>query len=594
MASGIEIGVYKDALLLLGTAAVVVPVARRFRITPIFSFMFMGALLGPNGLGRLIPTVPHIDWFTIADPGSMKPLAELGVVFLLFLIALELSLQRLTTMWKLVFGLGGAQVVLSAGAIALAASAFGNSPAASLILGSCLALSSTAVVVELLARQKRLASTTGRLSFAVLLFQDLAVVPILFVVGILSNGSEMSLVSGLGLALLQAAGVIGAIVLIGRQVLSPLFRLVSRDGISEFFIAATLLVTVGTGVVTAAFGLSMALGAFVAGLLLAETEYRRAIESVIEPFKSLLLGLFFFTVGIDIDLREVAAEPFWLSGSVIGLVALKAAIFIPIARWYRFPWQTAIRSALLLGPGGEFAFVVLGLSVAGGIIPRETGTFMLMVTALSMASIPVLDWIGRRSTAQAAPAALPPEAQVPPPPDEGLQAVVIGYGRVGRLMADMLSRHKIRHIAIDSDPDEVARFRRKGIPIYFGDASKPEFLAHCGLTSVRCLIITVHTSASIEAIVAAAKAINPDLHIVCRARDADQAKRLYAIGVSDAVPETIEASLQLSEAALLGLGVPLGWILPSIHERREEIRKELSGDRGEGPLKVYESRRKRH
>ncbi len=594
MASTIEIGVYKDALLLLGTAAVVVPVARRFRITPIFSFMFMGALLGPNGLGRLIPTVPHIDWFTIADPASMKPLAELGVVFLLFLIALELSLQRLTTMWKLVFGLGGAQVVLSAAAIALVSRAFGNSPEASLILGSCLALSSTAVVVELLARQKRLASTTGRLSFAVLLFQDLAVVPILFVVGILSGGSEMSLVSGLGLALLQAAGVIVAIVLIGRQILTPLFRLVSRDGISEFFIAATLLVAVGTSVVTAAFGLSMALGAFVAGLLLAETEYRRAIESVIEPFKSLLLGLFFFTVGLDVDLREVAAEPFWLLGSVVGLVALKAAIFIPLARWYGFPRQTAIRSGLLLGPGGEFAFVVLGLATAGGIVPRETGTFMLMVTALSMAAIPVLDWIARRSTAQAAPAALPPEAAVAPPADEELQAVVIGYGRVGRLMADMLTRHKIRHIAVDSDPDEVARFRRKGFPIYFGDASKPEFLARCGLESVRCLIITVHTSAAIEAIVSAAKTINPELHIVCRARDADHAKRLYAIGVSDAVPETIEASLQLSEAALLGLGVPLGWILPSIHERREEFRKELSGQRGEGPLKVYESRRTRH
>jgi CPA2 family monovalent cation:H+ antiporter-2 len=593
MATAIEIGVYKDALLLLGTAAVVVPVARRFRVTPIFTFMIMGALLGPNGLARLMPGVPFVDRFTIADPASMKPLAELGVVFLLFLIALELSLQRLTTMWKLVFGLGGAQVVLSAATIALVASLFGNPPAASLILGACLALSSTAVVVELLARQKRLASTTGRLSFAVLLFQDLAVVPILFVVGILSNGTEMSLASGLGLALIQAVIVIGVIVVVGRQVLSPLFRLVSRDGISEFFIAATLLVAVGTGVATAAFGLSMALGAFVAGLLLAETEYRRAIESVIEPFKSLLLGLFFFTIGIDIDLREVAAEPFWLLASVMGLVVLKAAIFIPIARWFGFPWQTAIRSGLLLGPGGEFAFVVIGLAVAGAIIPAETGAFMLMVAAISMASIPLLDWAGRRGTAQASPAALPPEATIPPPRDEGLQAVIIGYGRVGRLMADMLDRHRIRHIAIDSDPDEVARFRRKGLPIYFGDAGKREFLARCGLDSVRCLIITVHTSAAIEAIVAAAKAINPDLHIVCRARDADHAKRLYAIGVDDAVPETIEASLQLSEAALLGLGVPLGWILPSIHERREEIRKELSKGRSGGSLEVPQDLRTR-
>ncbi len=591
MAAAVEVGVYKDALLLLGTAAVIAPFARRLHITPVFTFMFAGALLGPNGLGRLIPIYPHFAAFTLSDTQQIRPLAELGVVFLLFLIALELSLERLTTMWRLVFGLGAAQMVLSTVAIAGIAAMFDNTPAASVILGSCLALSSTAVVVELLAKQKRMASTTGRLSFAVLLFQDLAVVPILFVVGVLSSHGHVSLASGLGLALLQGILAVGVIVVVGRLVLRPLFNMVAQDGMSEFFIAAALLVAVGTGVATAAFGLSMALGAFVAGLLLAETEYRRAIEAVIEPFKSLLLGLFFFSVGLDINIGEVLKEPVLLLGSVVGLVVLKTAIFIPVARWFRFPWQTAIRSGLLLGSGGEFAFVVLGLAVTGGVIPTETGAFMLMVAALSMAALPLLDWFGRKITQTAAPVALPPEADVAPPVHGGVRAVIVGYGRVGQLMSDMLTRHSIAHIAVDSDPSEVARMRRKGHPVYFGDATKLEFLERCGIAEAQTLILTVHTSAAIEAIVTAARKIKPDLHIVARARDAEHARKLYTLGVTDAVPETIEASLQLSEAALLGLGVPLGYILPSIHERRDEFRKELAGDKSDATDKVYAARR---
>jgi CPA2 family monovalent cation:H+ antiporter-2 len=591
MAGAVEVGVYKDALLLLGTAAVVAPFARRLHITPIFTFMLAGALLGPNGLGQLIPAVPQLSMITLSETQGIRPLAELGIVFLLFLIALELSLERLTTMWRLVFGLGGLQMAISIAVIAGIASLFDNTPAAAVVLGSCLALSSTAVVVELLAKQKRLASTTGRLSFAVLLFQDLAVVPILFVVGILSAGNEMSLASGLGLALMQGAFVIGLIVVAGRLVLRPLFGMVAKDGSSEFFIAATLLVAVGTGVVTAAFGLSMALGAFVAGLLLAETEYRRAIEAVIEPFKSLLLGLFFFSVGLEIDIREVIKSPVLLLGSVVGLIAIKAGIFIPIARAFGSPWPTAIRSGLLLGTGGEFAFVVLALAVAGGVVPAATGDFMLMVAALSMAILPLLDWFGRRITRNAAVSALPPEASIAPPPSDGVRALVVGYGRVGQLMCDMLARHGIPHLVVDSDPNEVARMRRKGKEVFFGDATNREFLEHCNIGEIQLLIVTVHTNAAIETIVSVAKSIRPDLHIVARARDAAHARRLYALGVTDAVPETIEASLQLSEAALLGLGVPLGYILPTIHERREEFRKELLGDGRDGKSATYAGRR---
>ena len=303
MAAPINIDAYSDALVVLGTAGVVIPVVRRCGLSPVLGYLVAGALLGPLGLGSLIGAFPFLYWITVVDAKNVAGIAELGVVFLLFLIGLELSYERLKAMRRLVFGLGSLQIALSAAVIGGIAVLTGNAPAVSIILGACLALSSTAIVVEVLSNQGRLATTAGRASFSVLLAQDLAVIPILLFVSILGAGASSSLITSLVLALLNAAFAIGAIVIIGRLLLRPLFRLVASTGTSELFVATALFVIIGTGVVAAIAGLSMALGAFIAGLLLAETEFRKAIETTIGPFKGLLLGLFFFTVGMSIDVR---------------------------------------------------------------------------------------------------------------------------------------------------------------------------------------------------------------------------------------------------------------------------------------------------
>jgi K+:H+ antiporter len=326
MAAPINIDAYSDALVVLGTAGIVVPLMRRWGLNPVLGYLAAGALLGPLGLGSLISSLPFLYWVTVVDAKNVAGIAELGVVFLLFLIGMELSFERLKAMRRLVFGLGSLQITLSTAVISGIVVLAGTTPAVAIILGACLALSSTAIVVEILSKEGRLATAAGRASFSVLLAQDLAVVPILLFISILGAGANSSVMTSLMLALLNAALAVGAIIIIGRLLLRPLFRLAAVAGTSELFVAAALFVIIGTGVAAALAGLPMALGAFIAGLLLAETEFRKAIETTIGPFKGLLLGLFFFTVGMNIDFREFVRQPLWLPASVVGLIGIKSIL----------------------------------------------------------------------------------------------------------------------------------------------------------------------------------------------------------------------------------------------------------------------------
>ena len=577
-----NIDAYGDALIVLATAGIVVPVVQRWRVSPVLGYLAAGAILGPLGLGALQKSVPILYWVTITDGDRVAGFAELGVVFLLFLIGLELSFQRLLTMRRLVFGLGGLQVILTAAIIAGIAALFGNDGAASVIMGACLALSSTAIVLEVLSGQGRLTTTAGRASFAILLAQDLAVVPLLLLVSILGARSGGSLLTGLVMALAHAALALGLIVVVGRLLLRPLFRLVASNGATDLFVAATLFVIMGTGFIAGVAGLSMALGAFVAGLLLAETEYRKAIETTIEPFKGLLLGLFFFTVGMGIDIRELARDPFWLLASVAGLIAIKAAVVAGLARLFRVPWPAAIETGLLLGPGGEFAFVAVGMATALGIIAAPVASFTLAVTSLTMALIPLLALAARRITDRLERrTGLDPELTAAPPAGSSGHAIVIGHGRVGQIVCGMLERHRFPFISTDSDPAAVTHYRKRGRQVYYGDATSLAFLKSCGLMEAAAVVVTIHTQVAIDEIVQAVRSLRPDLLIVSRARDAAHARHLYAVGVTDAVPETIEASLQLSEAALVGLGLPAGPVIASIHEKRDEVRRELQEAAGQ-------------
>jgi len=515
VAAPINIDAYSDALVVLGTAGIVVPILRRWGLSPVLGYLAAGALLGPLGLGSLIKAFPFLYWVTVVDAENVAGIAELGVVFLLFLIGMELSYERLKAMRRLVFGLGSLQIVLTAAVIGGITALVGNPAAVSIILGACLALSSTAIVIEVLSNQGRLATTAGR------------------------------------------------------------FRLVASTGASELFVAAALFVIIGTGVAAALAGLSMALGAFIAGLLLAETEFRKAIETTIGPFKGLLLGLFFFTVGMNIDVRELAREPLWLFASVVGLIGIKSILLTGLARIFRLPWSAAIETGLLLGPGGEFAFVGIGMATTLGLISSNVSSFTLAVTSITMALIPALSLVARRLTPKfREPKALDPELTVAPSGGTG-HAIVIGHGRVGQVVCSLLDRHSYHYIAVDNDAAAVPAHRRSGREVYYGNATDPEFLKSCGLMDAKAVIVTVAAEAQIDEIVRQVRALRTDVVIVSRARDAAHARHLYAIGVTDAVPETIEASLQLSESALIGLGQATGLVIASIHEKRDEFRREL-------------------
>jgi monovalent cation:H+ antiporter-2, CPA2 family len=587
--STVDIAAYIDALVFLGTASVIVPILRRWGVSPVLGYLGAGAVLGPLGLGSLSNAVPALSWFTIGDAQNVAGIAKLGIVFLLFLIGLELSLPRLSAMRRLIIGLGGSQVLLTSAVIAGAAMLAGRNPPEAIVLGASLSLSSTAIVLEILSNQERLTTSVGRASFSVLLAQDLAVIPILLFVSILAARSGGSVLASLASALLQAAVAVTVIALFSRLLLRPLFRLVASARSSELFIAAVLFVIVAAGVVADQAGLSMALGAFIAGLLLAETEYRKAIEATVGPFKGLLLGVFFFTVGMNIDFGELAREPLWLAGGVASLIAAKSLLLVGLGRLFRLRWPVAVETGLLLGPGGEFAFVGIGMAAAAGVVDGQLASFALAVTSVTMALTPLLSLAARRFALwlrSGGPVAAELTAR---PAGAGRHAIVVGYGRVGKVVCALLKEHGIAYIAADLDAAAVTRDRRDGQDVYYGDASDQQFLEACGLASATGVIITIHTRKLIDDVVEHVRAMRPDILIVSRARDADHARHLYALGATDAVPETIEASLQLSEAALVGLGVAAGPAIASIHEKRDEIRHALQQAAKEAGLKQIHS-----
>jgi CPA2 family monovalent cation:H+ antiporter-2 len=578
MPEGFHWETYKEALLFLGTAGVIVPLFRRLHLSPVLGFLTAGVLLGPYGLGRVAHSAGWVSSFALTNPESVAAVGEFGVVFLLFMIGLELSWERLQRMRRLIFGLGAAQVIVCSAALASLGYCIGMTPRNALIFGTATSLSSTAIAIPVLAERRRLNTGAGRTAFSILLFQDLMVAPLLFTVSILGSqhphGSEPILLELLW-AIAPALAALASLLLLGRLILRPLFHLVAAARSTELFMAACLFVVVGTSVGTAAAGLSMALGAFIAGLLLAETEFRREIEVTIEPFQGLLLGLFFVSIGSSLDLSQIAQAPGLILAFVVGLIGVKSAVIYLLARTFRLGSRLAGEVALVLAPGGEFAFVMIGAAIAGKVVPAPLGGEVMVIVTLSMFVLPLLGYLGaklglRQAPDEASLAALAPEADV-----AAGRVIIVGYGRVGQLVGQMLARHDISFVAVDDDPKLVARERQAGAYVYWGNAARPEFLQRCGIAEAAALVVTINAPRAAEEIVAVARAARPDLTIIARARDAHHATVLYGLGVTDAIPETVEASLQLSEAVLVDIGVPMGHVIASIHERRDEYRRLL-------------------
>ena len=584
---------YKEFLIVLGVAGLIVPLFLRIGVNAVVAFLLVGILLSPDVMGRLAQNLPILEYVNIPDTESLSHIAELGVVFLLFLIGLELSFERLNIMRRLVFGLGGLQVVASLAAIAGAAVALGFDMRAALVAGAALSLSSTAIVVQLLSDSKRLGSQTGRTSFAILLMQDLAVIPLLLLVPILGQRVEGNILVSVLLALLQAAIAISLIVVVGRYLLRPLLRLVARTGGSDLFMAATLLIAVGTGAVASLAGMSMTLGAFIAGLMMAETEYRRAIEAVIEPFKGLLLGTFFLVVGLKLDLDMLFAQPLYTLAIAAGIVLLKGLIVYGLARAFRVNHGAAIETAMLLGPGGEFGFVIAGAALATGLIDDPTSRNIVLVVTLTMIAIPFLAQAGAALTRSLRQQAKAATVETPLPDDHAARVIVAGFGRVGQLIASMLDEHKIPYLAVDADADLVAKARKDGLTGDFGNAANPEFLKRCGLAEAPALAVTMDNQLRVDEVVRAARNERQDLKIIARARDERHAQKLYNAGVTEAVPETVESSLQLGEALLVETGVPMGLAIASVHERRDGFRKLLGRPNRKEQLELAKKRLRR-
>jgi CPA2 family monovalent cation:H+ antiporter-2 len=570
----------REAVIFLVASAIVVPVFRRLRASPVLGYLIVGGLIGPYGLGLFADQLGWLSHVVIADVEGVRPLAKLGVIFLLFTIGLELSFERLWAMRRLVFGLGTLQVGVSALLIGGVAWGWGHSLQASVILGLCLALSSTAIVMQLLMEWRRLGTPLGRASFSILLFQDLAVVPILFLLGVFgaqTGEGRGSVWLGLGIALLQAAAAIAAISLAGRLVFRPLFRLVADVDTREMFVAAILLVVIAASAVTGVSGLSPELGAFLAGLLLAGTEFTHEIEVDIEPFKGLLLGLFFMAVGMGIDYRLIAGQVFWISVSVVGLFALKSLVTGTMCLLAGLPRHIALEAGLLLGQAGEFAFVVVGLAISLDLMPRDTGQFMLIVAGLSMMLAPVVAAAGRRLGA-----VLEHRYQEKRHAHglDGLEeienhVIIAGFGRVGRMLGRILGREGVTFVAFDTNGSAVGKHRDAGLPVSYGDASRIEIIARGRLETASAVVVTIDDWRASERLVKNVRRHWPEIPIYARARDRHHAARLLELGASEAIPEALEGSLQLGYRVLSGIGMPEEMSLELIDLERQGAREQM-------------------
>ena len=548
-------------LLLLAASVVVVAVCRAARQPPILGYLLVGIALGPHALG------------VVADDTATRELAEFGIVFLMFSIGLEFSLPQLRAMRRAVFGLGFAQVAITTVAGMIVVQALGYDWRAGIVLGGALAMSSTAIVSKMLAERSELGTPHGRDVMGILLFQDLAVVAFLILIPSLAGSGE-AMGSALAFAVLKAAIALTVILFIGQRPMRAWFHIVARQRSPELFVLNVLLVTLGMAALTAMAGLSLALGAFLAGMLISETEYRYQVEEDIKPFRDVLLGLFFITIGMMLDLGEARIHVVALVALLVVPVAAKLGLIVVLARLFGSPLATALRTGFYLAQAGEFALVMLSLALTHRLLSPDFMRTILASMILSMLLAPLLigyantwvrkltanDWLARAAEmTQVAALTMARQGHV----------IVCGYGRSGQNLTRLLEREDITSLALDSDPQRV-REAADGTSVIYGDASRRETLVSAGIAKSRAVVITFADTPTALKILHHVQHLRPELPVIVRTRDDSELDRLFAAGATEVIPEVLEGSLMLASHSLLVLGVPLNRVLTRIRTIREE------------------------
>ena len=525
-----------DILILLTAAVVAVPLCRIAGLGTVPGFLIAGVAVGPSALGL------------IDNRSEIGHLAELGVVLLLFVIGIELKPSRLWLMRRMVFGLGTLQVVLT-GALfsAIAHFAFGVEPRSAILIGPALALSSTAFVLQLLSEQKMLASDYGRTSVAVLLFQDLAVVPLLALASLLA-AADLTIKEDIGLALLEALAILGLIILGGRYLLQPVLQRVARYGSPEIFTASAVLLVLGTAVLMEKIGLSMAMGAFVAGLLVADSEFRHQVVAEIHPFRGLLLGLFFMSMGMSLELGQFFAKPLVSVGLVLMLILTKAVVLWPLANLSGHKGGTGLAIALLLAQSGEFALVLFAVAFEAALLNDELFQQLLVIVVLSMLATPPIAALAYRLAASRRGDAMVKEFAEEDVASASI--VIVGFGRVGRRVGQILEMRKVPYVAVDNEADVVKRERSAGRSVFYGDARQPDVLKSLGVGDTGLIVVTVDNFQLAEQVVSSLHRTFPKLEILARGHDLEHCRTLQAQGAGLAVSENLEASIALAHAAL--------------------------------------------
>ena len=560
--------ILSDALVILGAAGIVIPVFTRFKITPVIGFILVGLAVGPYGLGRMVFEVPWLAHFTISDPEALDTFAEFGIILLLFTIGLELSFNRLWSMRRLVFGLGALELLVIGGLLTSGLAMLGQYWTGALALGLALALSSTALVLPISGTQ----TPVGRAALSMLLFEDIMIVPIIFLLGAMAPYAANEGWEGLWQTLWLGGLVVIALLVVGRVALPRLFAQAARTKSPELFLAASLLVVIGASLATAAAGLSPIVGALIAGLLIAETEYHDEVEAITAPFKGLALGVFLITVGMGLDLATIWDNLVPIVGAVLLILTLKAVVTGTLLRLMGARRGTAVETGILMSSPSETTLIVLAAATSAMLIQPGTAQFWQIVTAIGLTITPVLAKLGNVLGRRSDP--LPDLSETDGDTGEP-RAIVVGIGRVGRLVADMLTRHGIAYVALDSDSDLISKARQDGYNATFGDAIRSNALAKLGFDDALAVILTMDEPVLAQRLTKNLRRMRGDIPIIVRARDEVHASELYRLGASDAVPETLESSLQLSEAVLVDIGVPAGPVIASIHEKRDELRLQI-------------------